>query len=332
MKPPPAQPPNAASFDFSGLEKSGEEFIVSMIPRNIRMMIAVLVVILVALGGMTLYVRIFKPNFLLSEKQPKGESSRGQVNSTPEVKGLQTSKPDKTTSPPFLPINVENWSGLDHFIIDQSNLWKIKNKNTTVDPVVRYRGNQSQKGGFAFSLLWTPQASKPNLNIYFGGYFREEIGSGDLSTSRLFTNNIGCENGSIQNATESARYIMTAKKTRFRREVLTKDSIDTKGKVIVTLMVFQRDNQNIASLAINYLSKVTGKRETYGFENMETRFEIGSLCDRRHIPNLSASSELIGFGVAPNTADNANKIEGYFFQPFDETDYNSKNLVLPDVE
>lgn len=179
------------------------------------------------------------------------------------------------------PINGNNWEGLSKGFESVGNVFSPPREERQVDSVAWYK--IPCKGGIKADLEYVSYSENIiNLNIYYGNWFRWEIGGGDLRSVRLYKNTKGCKafQGSLMVDTHN-KYLLTGE-------------IVPKLKTTISMLVF---NTKAGKLRTELHIAQNGKDPINDNERFYYEFDVGLKCNDNTLLNIDSDFERIGIGL-----------------------------------
>jgi len=185
----------------------------------------------------------------------------------------------------------EDWLQWTWFSIS-NGVWTIGSPETENDAAIYY--NIGCVGGTLVDYEVIPRLKDYlNINVYQRGQLRWEIGGGDRRSIRLWKNTVGCNTGE----TKSPEIKSPA---RLKEYFLPDhDEILVNQNLVIHSSLFYLPNGMIRSeIWLTYSSKngngniVTTPRETYCYD-----FEVGSVCNSNHFPDIYQEPYQPGIGL-----------------------------------
>lgn len=207
-------------------------------------------------------------------------------------------KPPSTTVIPMPTIAFDNncytdwidfspvyWEGLRSRFEEVGGVYTLPDIRKKVDSVAYY--NKPCKGNISASIEFISYSDKLiNLNIYYGNWFRWEIGGRDLNSAKLYKNLEGCSAFKNANLVDTNnKYIPDKEKMMIGRTII--------ASMPVLLTV---DGKLRTELHLKFTSAKTGKivnnRKSFFYE-----FDVSWKCDENTVLDISKDSERVGIGL-----------------------------------
>lgn len=182
----------------------------------------------------------------------------------------------------------DKWEGLISRFEEVNGVFSVPDQTKQVDSVAFYQ--KPCKGGIKADLEFVPYSEKLiNLNLYYGNWFRWEIGGNDLNSVKLYKNIEGCT------AFKNARPVETATKYLSAGE-----KIKTKELVYASMLVFLTESGKLRTeLHLKFTSSRT-ERTVEANDLFYYEFDVGWKCDQNTVLNIENDYERIGVGLMPS--------------------------------
>ncbi|NCN59042.1 hypothetical protein COW99_01010 [Candidatus Roizmanbacteria bacterium CG22_combo_CG10-13_8_21_14_all_38_20] len=193
----------------------------------------------------------------------------------------------------WIPFDAHNWIGLNYLFNEINGIYspkKVGGDTIIIDSVASY--NKPCKGPVDFKIKFIPRSNKLiNLNLYYGTWFRWEIGGNDLRSVRLYKNEDGCS-------------------TAFKGI----DSVEIPNTYLTNMDRFTTGEPITATMFVYLTKKGTLKTELlFAYKSAITRenisvtgrffheFDVSDSCSKNNeLLDITKDSQLIGVGLMPS--------------------------------
>jgi len=274
-------------------------------PRSWRIIIGVIISVgFVSWGVLSIYEKI--------QNVQLNNASLGEQNVSPVPQTKPTSQEEIIiaqvlgcgTNGDWIPFTDEYWNGLNKGFEKVGNIYTLPKEPRNVDTVAYFKNSCS--GSVKSETQFTPRSeSLVNLNQYYDGWFRWEIGGNDLRSVKLYKNADGCTRS-------MKRIVLIDTKKKYFTDT-TKIKIDE--PVTVTFLAFLNLKGKLRTeIELDFTSatssaKVHESGFFYEFDIDDSCGSVGSVI------NPYKDSQEVGVGLQPSASSSAEmpKVE---FQQF----------------
>lgn len=191
----------------------------------------------------------------------------------------------------WIPFLSEYWEGLSSGFVEVNGVFTLPDKKKMVDSVAFYF--TPCKGSIKADLEFNSYSEKLiNLDIYYGNWFRWEIGGRDLNSVKLYKNLEGC--------TAFKYAVPVETKSKYLPNGL---KLPVEQPIQASMLVFLTESGKLRTeLHLEFISE-NGQR-TLIDDEFHYEFDVSWKCDEKTVLNINNDTQRIGIGLMRSHVEN----------------------------
>jgi len=282
--------------------------IIGVLPQWIKKPLLVLITPLFILGLIIGFVNdVFDFRKNISDEQVAGDTSIVKPQSETVIPA-PTIAYDNNCYTGWIDFSPKYWEGLSSRFEEVNEVYTLPDIRKKVDSVAYYL--KPCRGSIIAKIEFIPYSGKLiNLNMYYGNWFRWEIGGRDLNSVKLYKNFEGCT--AFNHAT------MVDTKNKYLpdgQKMLTGQAIIASMSVFLTVEGKLRTEVHLKFTSVK-TGKIVNNRDSFFHE-----FDVSWRCDENTVLDINKDLERIGIGLMRSSKEE-DELPKVKFIKFQVSDY-----------